>query len=371
MESTLRAPSIDPGAYLSADTLEEELHRIWPSAWHLLALTRDLPNDKDYLRKRVARTDLVLHRLGERIIAYANVCPHRFSTLVDQPSGNAPLQCPYHLWSFDTDGYPSAVPHRQGIPLAEFTQGARLSTWQVALVGEFIFVSKQPIQSCEDYLGALGADLARMSRALGNELPPVTLDVAANWKIIAQNTVELQHAYSVHPGTFAALSSKPMRIDSDLPLANSISYVMRLKPERFEGRLNARLKSLLSRVEQPFPDGYRHHLIFPATTLGYVDNRMLTIIDYQPLTAGACRMSARMFEFVVPDLSPLEASILASIRPLDHQFSLQVFEEDGGICEAVQRGLHNRPADMPGVLMPVEHMVARFQDMYQQWMDYK
>lgn len=138
MESTLRAPSIDPDAYLSADTLQKELETIWPAAWHLVALTRDLPHDKDYLQKRVAKSDLVLHRLGERIIAYANVCPHRFSALVDQPSGNAPLQCPYHLWSFDPEGYPSAVPHRQGIPLAEFTRGARLSTWQVAMVGEFI-----------------------------------------------------------------------------------------------------------------------------------------------------------------------------------------------------------------------------------------
>jgi phenylpropionate dioxygenase-like ring-hydroxylating dioxygenase large terminal subunit len=368
MESTLRAPSIDPDAYLSADTLQKELQTIWPAAWHLVALTRDLPHDKDYLQKRVAKIDLVLHRLGERIIAYANVCPHRFSALVDQPSGNAPLQCPYHLWSFDPEGYPSAVPHRQGIPLAEFTHGARLSTWQVALVGEFIFVSKQPVQSCEEYLGALGADLARMSRALGKELPPVVLNVAANWKVIVQNTVELQHAYSVHPDTFAALSSKPMRIDSDAPLANSISYVMRLKPERFEGRLNARLRSLLGRVDQAFPDGYRHHLVFPATTLGHTDNRMLTLIDYQPLTADECRMSARMFEFSVPDTTALEASILATIHPLDYQFALQVFDEDGGICAAVQRGLHNRSADMPGVLMPVEHMVARFQDMYQRWM---
>lgn len=370
MEQKLRIPPIDPADYLSAEVMHEEVERIWHTAWHLVALVRDIPQDKDYLRKQIGDTDLVLHRLKDKIVAYANVCPHRFSALMQQPSGNSPLQCPYHLWSFNPDGSPAAVPYRQGIPLIEFTQGARLATWEVVLVGDFIFVSDKPKQSCEAFLGSLlWAELASMSFALGKELPSVVTDVAANWKVIAQNTVELQHAHSVHPGTFAELALKPLHIDTDPRHANAVSYVLRLRNDRFDGRLNTRLKKLLARVEHDFPDGYRHHLIFPATTLGHADNRTVSIIDYQPLTEHLTRMSVRMFEFTVPELDALEASILASIRPLDLQFALQVFDEDSGICEAVQRGLRNRPATMPGVLMPVEHMVGRFQDMYQEWMN--
>ena len=68
-----------------------------------------------------------LEYLGESVIAirgddgqvraFANVCRHRGSRLVDGPGGCAKvLTCPYHAWSYARDGRLVGVPHRAEYP---------------------------------------------------------------------------------------------------------------------------------------------------------------------------------------------------------------------------------------------------------------
>ena len=68
-----------------------------------------------------------LEYLGESVIvirgddgevrAFANVCRHRGSRLVDGSGGCAKvLTCPYHAWSYGRDGRLVGVPHRNEYP---------------------------------------------------------------------------------------------------------------------------------------------------------------------------------------------------------------------------------------------------------------
>ena len=68
-----------------------------------------------------------LEYLGESVIvirgddgearAFANVCRHRGSRLVDGSGGCAKvLTCPYHAWSYARDGRLVGVPHRSEYP---------------------------------------------------------------------------------------------------------------------------------------------------------------------------------------------------------------------------------------------------------------
>ena len=70
-----------------------------------------------------------LEYLGESVIvirgddgevrAFANVCRHRGSRLVDGTGGCAKvLTCPYHAWSYARDGRLVGVPHRAQYPRA-------------------------------------------------------------------------------------------------------------------------------------------------------------------------------------------------------------------------------------------------------------
>jgi len=52
-----------------------------------------------------------------KLRAFANVCRHRGSRLVDGEAGCARvLTCPYHAWSYGRDGALVGVPHRAEYP---------------------------------------------------------------------------------------------------------------------------------------------------------------------------------------------------------------------------------------------------------------
>jgi phenylpropionate dioxygenase-like ring-hydroxylating dioxygenase large terminal subunit len=356
--------------YARQQTLETEHSRIYRRAWHLIGLESDIPLDNDFYRKRIGMVDLVMHRYEGQIVAYANVCPHRFSAFFNTPIGNSPIRCPYHLWTFNGDGMAIGVPHRQGEAL-ECYQGPelRMDMWQVKQLGQFVFVSAQPLQILADFLGPMHAIFLQLSDALGKERPPVTQDFAADWKLVLQNTVEFEHAFSVHPETFAKAMQKPIELHSDPAAPNVISYTARMNPDRHKHPRDARVDSIFRRVSNPYPDGYRHHLVFPTTSIGYTDNRQLAVMDYQPIGPGQCRMYARLFDFKIPDLTPSEASMLEIVGPWDLQYTHRLFEEDRAICEAVQLGLASRPASMRGTFQRGEHLVQRFQEIYCRWMD--
>lgn len=360
---------IDPSDYSSAATLEAEQQHIFRRTWHLAALARDMPSENDYVKRKIGLTDLIIHRHGGRIVAYANVCPHRFAAFFDDERGNAPIRCSYHLWTFNNDGVAVGVPHRHGEPLECYqTPALRLDMWCVELVGEFVFVSAEPSEELEDFLGPLLPTLRELSEAVGNERAKVTQTIAADWKIVLQNTVEADHVQSIHVETFAAIMQKPLHIEGDAPCANSISYLIRMSDTRHASKRDARIDDIFRRVKLAYPDGYRQHLIFPSTVIGYIDNRQLALMDYQPTTAGHCVLTARMFDFKIPDLTQSEEAMLAIVRGRDLAFTERLFSEDQEICETVQRGLSVRPQRMRGALLPGEKYTRRFQEIYCDWM---
>jgi choline monooxygenase len=360
---------IDPADYSSPTALAAEQQRIFRRAWHLASLARDTPSENDYIRRKIGLTDLVIHRHGGRIVAYANVCPHRFAAFFDDERGNAPIRCSYHLWTFNNEGVAVGVPHRHGEALACYqTPALRLDMWRVELVGEFVFVSAEPAAELADFLGPMLPTLRQLSDVVGDERTSITQPIAANWKIVLQNTVEADHVQSIHAETFAAIMQKPLHIEGDPECENSISYLIRMDSSRHANKRDARVDSIFRRVNLPYPDGYRQHLIFPSTLIGYIDNRQLAIMDYQPGVPDSCTLTARMFDFKVPDLSESERAMLEIVRPRDLGFTERLFAEDQKICEAVQRGLSARPQRMNGALLPGEKYTRRFQEIYSYWM---
>ena len=92
--------------------------------------------------------------LGESIIvvrgddgevrAFANVCRHRGSRLVDGTGGCAKvLTCPYHAWSYGRDGQLVGVPHRNEYPGLE-TEKLGLFPVALEIWRGFIFITLEP-----------------------------------------------------------------------------------------------------------------------------------------------------------------------------------------------------------------------------------
>src|SRR5687768_10251624 len=101
-----------------------------PGAWRSL----------DYLGESV----IVIRGDDGEVRAFANVCRHRGSRLVDGNGGCAKvLTCPYHAWSYGRDGRLVGVPHRNEYPRLEPGQlglaPVALETWH-----GFLFVTLEP-----------------------------------------------------------------------------------------------------------------------------------------------------------------------------------------------------------------------------------
>jgi len=148
----------------------------------------------------VART-----RDGE-LRAFFNVCPHRGARLCGEgrellgPSGllaNGTLRCPYHAWTFGLDGRLLSAPHLAEAPAGVKLQPVGLATW-----GGFVFLHLTPDakhQSLEDQLGPGCQRVCRYPLTELRSARRIVYDVAANWKVIAENYNECYHCGPVHP----------------------------------------------------------------------------------------------------------------------------------------------------------------------------
>lgn len=354
-----------PADYRDPAIFVAELERIFGCAWHLVGLRRDLTRHEDYRLVTVGRREIVLQNFSGEIHAFANVCPHRYGALRTSASGNGALRCPYHLWSFGADGLPAAVPHRGDCPLEHYRTGQfALDRWTVDFAGEFIFIAHRPGQELRAFLGPLFERLATLSRGLGEEIDGVDQNIAANWKIILQNTVEFDHAFSVHAETFATLVERPLQLCDDGVPAPHIAYraAMRKGPETKPAE--RRVDGIFARSAIPYEAGYRHYLLFPGTTIGATGNRHFALVTYQPVEPRLTRARCRIFAPQIADLTPVEKAILDQVMPRDIAFTRRLLEEDRTICETVQRGVDNAPEGMAGTLLPGEALVRRFQEFY-------
>jgi glycine betaine catabolism A len=196
--SLLPARAYHDPAVLAFETEQWFLHD-----WLAVGREEEVPEPGSYLLREVMGEDILLVRARDGVLrAFYNVCRHRGTAVVEEPCGKAVrFQCPYHAWIYDLDGKLVRAKHTED--LEDFSLAAfgltpvRLETW-----GGFIFVCfsdetpdlRTSMVDWHDHHAGFGRDLSRLRRAAR-----LTYDVAANWKIVAENYSECYHCPGVHP----------------------------------------------------------------------------------------------------------------------------------------------------------------------------
>src|SRR6058998_1936856 len=100
--------------YHDPEIFRQELQAIFSRMWLCVGREEDLPKPGDFLTRTVGgESVLVVRDTGGRINAFHNVCRHRGSRLVSEPSGSGlkHLLCPYHAWTYGLDGALRVAPH--------------------------------------------------------------------------------------------------------------------------------------------------------------------------------------------------------------------------------------------------------------------
>ncbi|MCG8424397.1 MAG: aromatic ring-hydroxylating dioxygenase subunit alpha [Proteobacteria bacterium] len=193
-------------AFTDPEILQLERERIFEASWIYTGHESEIPSAGDYVCRRVAGRSLILVRSSDNVVrAFLNSCPHRGAAVCAAGSGNAKnFTCPYHGWGFANTGQLVAVPSQDDYPRS--FQRADFSLRQTArcqLYRGFIFVNLDAtITSLEQYLGGAKEYLdllcdqseAGLEMVSGHHL----YSIRANWKLLAENTMESYHTPVAH-----------------------------------------------------------------------------------------------------------------------------------------------------------------------------
>ena len=99
--------------FVDAGIYKEELNKLFTRAWLLVGHESLVPNPGDFYTSRMGEESVILCRDKKNDIhVFLNSCRHRGMKVCRYEQGNTSLfTCPYHSWTYTTDG------RLQGVPL--------------------------------------------------------------------------------------------------------------------------------------------------------------------------------------------------------------------------------------------------------------
>ncbi|MDF1718508.1 MAG: aromatic ring-hydroxylating dioxygenase subunit alpha [Antarcticimicrobium sp.] len=197
--------------YTDPDVFRLEMKHLFANAWVFVGHDSQTPNKGDYYTTQIGDQPViqVRHTNGEICVLY-NRCPHKGTKIAIDRTGNTGkfFRCPYHAWSFKTDGCLLAIPLKKGyegtgLDKTENGQGMK-AVGAVRNYRGFIFarLADEGI-SFEDYFGASLSSLDNMvDRSPAGRLevagPPLRYMHQCNWKMLVENQTDTCHPMVAH-----------------------------------------------------------------------------------------------------------------------------------------------------------------------------
>ena len=195
------ARALPAGSYRDRAWMDVEIERIWRNDWVFVATEDKLQSPGDQLPIDVGGQPVLLLRdqRGE-LRALSNLCAHRGTLLVDKPTNDKRIQCPYHAWTYDDSGQLLIVPFQKEDVIDKSKHclpSYRVESWHglifVSLNSEVEAMSSR-LKTIEPYVAACGIDELRHRTDLESKE-----EWQCNWKIAIMNAMESYHLFKVHP----------------------------------------------------------------------------------------------------------------------------------------------------------------------------
>ena len=116
--------------FVSPEFHKQELERVFSRAWLFVGHESQIPKPGDYFVSRMGDESVILCRDAQsKVHVFLNSCRHRGMKVCRYEQGNTSLfVCPYHSWSYATDG------KLQGVPL--FRRALRRHAGPLAMVAD-------------------------------------------------------------------------------------------------------------------------------------------------------------------------------------------------------------------------------------------
>ena len=343
LERTL--PSV---SYRSDEVYAREREGIFFREWLPIGREEEMPDAGDVrVLDVMGESILVARTRGGVLRAHYNVCRHRGARLCAGetpspvlPGGRTPagtIRCPYHSWTYDLDGALLGAPHLGTDALVRRRDfglhPVGLGTW-----GGFVFLNLTPAEAesrgltLERQLGPIPARLERYPLASLREGRRIDYDVAANWKVIAENYNECYHCGPVHPELCEVVPAFRQKGGAGLDWDRGVPH----RPGAFTfTRTGTTDRAPFATLSDEEKERHKGEIVYPNLFLSLSADHVAAFILW-PLAAERTRVTCS-FLFAPEEMAR------SAFDPTDAvEFWDLINRQDWAVCEEVQRGMRSR-----------------------------
>jgi phenylpropionate dioxygenase-like ring-hydroxylating dioxygenase large terminal subunit len=247
LKALVQEDRVHRDVYTDPEVFRLEMERLWARAWVYAGHASQVPQAGDYVTVDIAAQPLIVIRQPDGSIrVLRNRCAHKGSKLVGDGAGNCGkvLRCPYHAWTYRTDGSLLNIPLKQGydgtrMPQTEASRGLA-AVRHVETYRGFIFV-----RLADEGLGFreyFGDSLSSIDN-LADRSPEGELEITGgclrylhncNWKMFVENLNDTMHPMIAHASSAGTAKKiwegqpadrpKPMAIEQIVPFASDYKF---------------------------------------------------------------------------------------------------------------------------------------------------
>jgi Rieske 2Fe-2S family protein len=362
LEESLPSP-----CYVAEPFMALERERIFAREWLCVGREAEIPAPGDFKLVEIMGQSVLLVRNEAGVLrGFFNVCRHRGAQLCGAALPGAARQggiidrrrirCPYHSWAYDLDGRLVAAPF---LAAATGFEAAHFSLYPVGVEswGGFTFVNLTPADAppLASALGSVPERLSRYPLASLATARTIRYEVAANWKVIAENYNECYHCGGVHPELCEIVPSFRRQGGAALDWERGI-------PHR-DGAITFSRSGTTKLA--PFPDlnedervRHKGEIVYPNLFVSLACDHVAAFILWP--TAPDRTLIDCLFLFDAGAVTAPDFDAADTIEFWD-----LVNRQDWAICESVQRGMASRPhrhgyyAPMEDFTMDIRRYVER------------
>ncbi|MBA2933925.1 aromatic ring-hydroxylating dioxygenase subunit alpha [Sphingomonas sp. CGMCC 1.13654] len=319
------------GRYVDEDWFRDERQALFRECAQFVGLSVECARPGDYLTRDCGGVPILIVRQPDLSLrAFVNACRHRAAPLLkgDGSQGRRPIVCPYHAWTYGTDGSLLARPHDEG-GFDDVADPCGLLVRSVVEAHGLIFVhplegatvdAADLLHGAEREFAGYGIESAHLFDRRETVWP-------INWKLLLDTFLEPYHVRFVHRNSIDRTFLSHQLFDVFGPVARPIGLRRSVLDQ---------LESCRPSDWRLFPHAAAQYVLLPNALLSYQGDHIETW-RFEPIDCFSTRVVTSIF-------SPSEPASEEERAHWQRNFDilLQVaFEEDFPIQKDIQDNLRS------------------------------
>jgi benzoate/toluate 1,2-dioxygenase alpha subunit len=247
LRALVREQEVHRDVYVSEEVFQLEMAHMFPNSWVYVGHDSQVPNPGDYFGTTIGTQPVLLVRHTDgKVHVLHNRCPHKGTRITSETCGNTGkfFRCPYHAWSFKTDGSLLAIPLKKGYENTGFEQShAAPGMAPVRHVRNYRgFVFAKINDGGLDFEEFFGESLSSFDNMVDRS-PVGQLKVAGgvlrymhncNWKMLVENQTDTCHPMVAHESSAGTVvevwkkappgTKKPMAVEIIAPFMSPYEF---------------------------------------------------------------------------------------------------------------------------------------------------